>query len=102
MKIAISVEKENEDVLICPTAGRAPYYILFENKKKIKFMKNPFAVGGGGAGLGVVQMLYNENVDMIISGKFGENMIVALEEKGMKSKVVINKTLKEVLEDLEK
>jgi len=99
MKIAIASEKNNEESLICPTAGRAPYYLIFEDNKLVKTIKNPFAVGGGGAGLGVVQMLSNESVKLMISGKFGPNMITALEDKGMKYKIVQNKTVKEALEN---
>ena len=99
MKIAIASEKENEKAKVCPTAGRTPYYLIFQDKKFVKTIKNPFAVGGGGAGLGVVQMLNNEGVEMVISGKFGPNMISALEEKGMKYKEMQDITVKEVLEE---
>jgi len=100
MKIAIASEKKDIDSNVCPTAGRAPFYLIFEDKKLIKTIKNPFAVGGGGAGLGVVQMLSNENVNMIISGKFGGNLIEALKNKNMTSKEISDKKISEVLEEL--
>ena len=100
MKIAIASEKEELNSKVCPTAGRSPFYLVFENKKLIKTIKNPFAVGGGGAGFGVIQMLANEDVNMIISGKFGTNMITALEQKNMEYKSVENKTVEEVLLEL--
>ncbi len=99
MKIAIASEKDNAESLVCSTAGRAPYYLIFENKKLIKTIENPFAAGGGGAGYGVVQMLSNENVKLVISGEFGQNMVSALEEKGIKYKVIQGMNVKEVLED---
>lgn len=99
MKIAIASEKNNVEASVCPTAGRAPFYLIFEDKKLIKTIKNPFAIGGGGAGFGVIQMLHNENVNVIVSGKFGNNMITALNEKNMEYKSVSNKTVKEVLEE---
>jgi predicted Fe-Mo cluster-binding NifX family protein len=97
-KIAIAAEKKDLDSEVCPTAGRAPYYLIFENNKLVKEIKNPFAVGGGGAGNGVIQMLSNENVELIISGNFGGNMLSALEEKNMKYKSVLSGTVKEALE----
>jgi len=102
MKIAIAAEKKNIESETCPRAGRAPYYLIFEKDKLVKTIKNPFAVGGGGAGHGVIQMLSNENVEIIISGKFGDNMQEALKEKNMKQKSILNTTVKEALEQLMK
>ena len=100
MKIAIASEKEDIESDVCPTAGRSPYYLIFEDKELVKTIKNPFAVGGGGAGFGVAQMLANEDVNLVISGRFGGNMISAMEEKGMKYKEINNKKVNEVLEGL--
>lgn len=97
MKIAIASEGEKEDSKVCPTAGRAPYYLIFEDGKLLKKIKNPFAVGGGGAGFGVAKMLENEKVDLIISGQFGGNMLGALKEKGIKTKEMQEKTVKQAI-----
>lgn len=100
MKIAVSSEDGKEDSPVCPFTGRAPVYIIFEGGKVSRVLKNPFAVGGGGASYGVVQMLSNEGVDLLISGKFGRNMVEALEGKKMKFKVVEGKSaLQAVLEE---
>lgn len=99
MKIAIASEKNNIDSMVCPIAGRAPYYLIFEDKKLIKTIKNPFVHGSGGAGSSVAQMLYNEKSNLVISEKFGNNMLEVLKEKGIKYKIVQNKTIKEVLEE---
>ena len=100
MKIAIASEKSNIESLVCPTGGRAPYYLFFENKELIEAIKNPFAVGSGGAGFSVVQMLSDKNVELVIAGKFGANMIPALGEKGMEYKEITGKSVKQVLEEL--
>lgn len=102
MKIAIASENKTIESELCPTPGRTPYYLIFENNKLIKTLKNPFAVGGGGAGYGVVQMLSNEGVELIISGKFGDNIISALNEKNMKYKIVLDKTVKDTLSEVYK
>lgn len=98
MKIGIASEGKKLDSLVCPTAGRAPFYLVFEDKKLIKTIKNPFANGGGGAGFGVVQMLANEGVNKIISGKFGEKLVEALNEKNMTSEEITDKTIQEILD----
>ncbi len=99
MKITVSSEDGKEDSPVCPVTGRAPHYIIFEDGEVSKVMKNPFAVGGGGASFGVVQMLSNEGVELIISGKFGPNMVTALEEKGIKHKVVEGKSAKQAVQE---
>ena len=101
MKIAVSSEDGKEDSQVCPVTGRAPSYIIFEGGKVSKVLKNPFAVGGGGASFGVVQMLSNEGVELIISGKFGQNMLLSLEEKGIKHKIVEGKTAQEAVSEEE-
>ena len=101
MKIAVSSEDGKEESIVCPVTGRAPFYIIFEDGKFSKALKNPFAVGGGGASFGVVQMLSNEGVDLIISGKFGGNMLRSLEEKGIKYKSVEGKSAAEAVQEAE-
>lgn len=102
MKIAIASEGKKEDSQVCPTAGRAPYYLIFEDKKLVKTIKNPFAVGGGGAGFGVAKMLENEKVDLVISGQFGGNMLGALKEKGIRAKKLQEKTIEQAAAEEQK
>ena len=64
-------------------------------------LKNPFAIGGGGAGFAVAKMLKDKNVDIVVAGHYGENMIGALEEKNIKRKELYNLTVKEALEKVE-
>lgn len=101
MKIAIASEKDNIESKVCPTAGRAPYYLIFEDKELVEKIKNPFAVGSGGAGFSVAQMLSDKKVEFVIAGKFGANMIPALEDKGIKYKEVSGKIVKHALEELQ-
>lgn len=44
-------------------------------------------------------MLSDEKVYLVISGSFGENMLSALENKGIKHKEVFGITVKEALEN---
>lgn len=99
MKIAVASMGKDENSKVSEVSGRAPYYLIFEGKKLVKTIKNPFAVGGGGAGFGVAQMLANEDVKLVVSGKFGANMVGALEAKGIKIKEAEDKKVKEVLEE---
>lgn len=84
MKTAVASEGKDENSEISLKGGRAPYYLIFENGKLIEAIKNPFAVGSGGAGWSVAYMLAEKKVDLVICGKIGGNMESALMEKGIK------------------
>jgi len=101
MKIAISSECEDENSKISHVSGRAPYYLIFENSELKKTIKNPFRIGGGGAGFGIAEMLSDEGVDLVVSGSFGHNMISALEAKGIKYKEMSGVNAKEALKQIE-
>ncbi len=101
MKVAIAADGNNEHAMISERAARAPYILIFEDKKLVKVIRNPFAFGGGGAGFSVAYMLANEHVDMFIAGRIGPNMAVALKERSIAMKTFPGKSVKEVLETLE-
>jgi len=83
MKIAIATLGKDENSDISERAGRAPYYLIFdENGKLLETVKNPFGMGSGGAGFGVAKMLGDKGVDTVVAGKFGGNMVMAMKERG--------------------
>ena len=98
MKIAIASSGKDETSEVSITAGRAPYFLIYEGDKLVESIKNPFAVGGGGAGFAVAKMLKDKGVDLVVAGKFGGNMIGAMEEKNMKYKEIIGMNIKQALE----
>lgn len=85
-RIAIASEGKDIDSEISPRGGRAPYYLIFEDKKLVEVIKNPFAVGSGGAGWSVAYMFSDKKVDLVIAGKIGPNMETALKQKKIQSK----------------
>lgn len=85
MKIAIATIDKKEDSKISSRGGRALYYLIFDKEGKfLESISNPFAIGGGGAGIAVAQMLADKKVDVVIAEGIGENMEDALNEKGIK------------------
>jgi predicted Fe-Mo cluster-binding NifX family protein len=79
MRIAIAVDEKNENAFISKRAGRASYYLVFNEKGDLlETLDNPFARGGGGAGYGVAKMLSDRKVDVAIAGRMGDNMKEAL------------------------
>ena len=98
MKIAIASLGKKETDMISPVAGRAPFYLFFEDKKLVKVQKNPFLYGSGGAGFAVAKMLADENTEIVITGHLGPNMITALKEKNIKAMMARDMTVKQALE----
>lgn len=99
MRIAIASKKEDKSGEVSLVGGRASYYLVFEDGKKVETIKNPFKRGGGGAGFSVAEMLSEKDVDLVISGNFGRNMISALDNKGIKYKQMSKLTVKEALDN---
>ncbi len=97
MKIAIASEGKNLDSEISQRGGRAPYYLIFEDKKLVETIKNPFASGSGGAGFSVAYMLAEKNIKLVVAGKVGGNMESALKEKGINFREDSGKRIKEVV-----
>ncbi len=84
MKIAIGSIKEDLSGEISTKGGRAPYFLIVgDNNELLEVVKNPFAVGGGGAGISVAKMLADKDVDKIVVGEVGKNMEDALLERGL-------------------
>ena len=97
MKIAIASEGEDLSSEISERGGRAPFYLVFEDKELIETIKNPFAAGGGGAGFSVAHMLAEKEIKLVVAGKIGGNMTSTLEEKGIKFKEETGKKVSEVI-----
>jgi len=97
MKIGVASEGDNENAQVSMVSGRAPYYLIFDNEKLVEVIKNPFAIGGGGAGFGVGQMLANKGVEVVVSGRFGPNVSSFLQSKGIKIVEMSNISVKEAV-----
>jgi len=101
VKTAVASNGKNEEAQVSKVSGRAPYFLIFEDGKLIKTIKNPFRIGGGGAGFAVAEMLSEEKIKMIISGQFGLNIMNAFESKGIQCKEMPGMTAKEALRKIE-
>ncbi len=85
MKIAIASTGKTKNDDVDEKAGRAPFYLIFnESEELVETIDNPFSFGSGGAGFSVAKMLADKNIEIVIAGKFGSKMVDAMEERGLK------------------
>ncbi|MFO8016274.1 MAG: NifB/NifX family molybdenum-iron cluster-binding protein [Candidatus Woesearchaeota archaeon] len=101
MRIAVAADSESEESRVSGVGGRAPYYLIFEDKKLVKAMENPHTTGGG-AGVRTAEMLKGEGVALVISGEIGPNMQASLDKEGIKTRKIENvegKTVKQAVEE---
>ena len=86
MKIAVAAYQKSETAEISVHAGRAPFYLIFDERGTLlEILKNPFSIGGGGAGFGVAKMLADKQIQVVVAREFGSNMIDSLKEKGIQT-----------------
>ena len=70
MKIAIPVDETKSNV--CVSFARAPFF-LFEEEGNVEILENEAAQAQGGAGLKAAQFLVDQNADVLITVRCGEN-----------------------------
>jgi len=74
-KIAVAAEGSTESSKISDKAGRAPFFLIFDqNGAFIKAIKNPAQNQQGGASSSVTALLKKEGVKTLIAVKFGDKM----------------------------
>ena len=74
MRIAIPVNERDIKSEVCPSFGRAPYYLIYETSDKTSiFLDNAAAQSAGGAGIKAAQLLLDNEVKVIIAPRYGEN-----------------------------
>ena len=79
MKTIIASLTEWEKYNIASNAARAPYFIVFEDKKYIKSIKNPFT-SWWGAGFAVAELLKEEWCNKFIAWEIWGNLENKLKE----------------------
>ena len=70
VKIAVPLDENKKDV--CPVLARAPYFLFYKDHK-IRILENPAAEEQGGAGLKAAQFLIDQNADILLTVRCGQN-----------------------------
>ena len=84
MIIIISSEGKSLESKPCPRFGRSPYFIKFDlETDEWEALHNPAVSEFGGAGVAASQFIINNQVSVVISGRFGPNALNVLKAAGI-------------------
>lgn len=98
MKIAISSSGKETSSLLDPRFGRCAFFALYDSKEeKWSYLPNPGAMEGSGAGVKAAQFLFEQKVDVILTGDLGPNASRILNAAGVKVYALPEVTLEEAL-----
>lgn len=101
MKICITAQQNNLNSPIEPRFGRCRYFVIFDDKtQQYEAVKNTAISAAGGAGIKATQLLIDNQVDTLITGRIGPKAMNALETTNIQ--VILNASglIKNVLEQL--
>ena len=89
MKIAIPVDEQNMESGVCPSFGRAPYFLFYNTvTKQSYYLDNSAVASQGGAGIRAAQVIADHGARALLTPRCGENA----EEVLRKSEVLIYKS----------
>jgi len=101
MNIAIPMNEQNVESGVCPSFGRAPYFLLHDtDTNKNNWIANSAAESAGGAGIAAAQLLADSGADALITPRCGENAQKVLSGANIKVYRSIDGTAKENLDAL--
>ena len=74
MKIAIPVDEKSIDAGVCPSFGRAPYFLFYETSTgENYFLDNSAMASQGGAGIRAAQVIADHGVRALLTPRCGDN-----------------------------
>jgi len=74
VKILLPVNEKNLEEGICPSFGRAPYFLVWDiEENEGVFYDNPGASSAGGAGIAAGQKAADLKPEMVLTPRIGKN-----------------------------
>jgi predicted Fe-Mo cluster-binding NifX family protein len=94
MRIAIPVD----DGSVCVSFGRTPYFMLYDTENnESSFINNSAANSQGGAGIKAAQIIVDNNADVLITLRCGQNAVEVLIAANVKIYKALNNSIEENL-----
>lgn len=82
MRIAIPTLGRDLDKLMCERFGCSPYFLFCDSEDPqgtAEYRNNPSLIGTDGAGIVVAEYMANENVEIVIACKIGQNALKVIQ-----------------------
>lgn len=74
MRIAIPVDEKKLESSVCPSFGRAPYFLFYNTVTKEEyFLDNSAVASQGGAGVRAAQVIADQGVQALLTPRCGQN-----------------------------
>lgn len=103
MKIAIPVNENNLNTTICMSFGRTPYFLIYDvDSKENIFLSNAAAASEGGAGIKAAQMIADNNAEVLLTPRCGQNAADVLKSANIKMYKTVTDSLQDNLNAFEK
>lgn len=85
MKIAVPADEKSLETGVCPSFGRAPYFLIYDTEtNENEFIDNSAAASQGGAGVKAAQTIIDSKADALLTPRCGENAAVAIKAANIK------------------
>ena len=100
MKIALPLDENKKDV--CVSFGRTPFFMVYDNETHEKvIVENDGAQEVSGAGLKAAQVLLDNDIDVLITIRCGENAAKIFDTAQMKIYKAFNGSIDENIKAFE-
>lgn len=98
MKIAIPADKKTMDSPICPSFGRAPYFLVVDTQSgAYDVIANEAAAAQGGAGIKAAQAIADSGAEVLITFRCGQNAADVLQAAQIKILRAVEGTAKDAI-----
>lgn len=85
MKVAIPADTQSLDSAVCPSFGRAPYYLMYDTGTETPvFIENAAANSQGGAGIQAAQTLVDHQIHAVLTPRCGRNAAEVIQAAGIR------------------
>ncbi|MCX6650873.1 MAG: NifB/NifX family molybdenum-iron cluster-binding protein [Methanomassiliicoccales archaeon] len=103
MKVAVTSSGPEPDSLMDDRLGRCPYFMILDTVNgQMESIKNTAADASSGAGTKAMQILVDQGVSVIITGRVGPHATAMLDETDLEAVTGMSGKVRDVLDDFKK
>lgn len=85
MKIVLPVDESNDGTPVCPSFGRASFFLIYDTETQERiFHDNNAAASQGGAGVKAAQCIVDHKADVLLAPRCGENAAAVFSAAGIR------------------